>query len=201
MLAALERVCFVQSKKETKTDTSKHAKSKEVFPISKVCLSKNGVAYFERTGQVLGNQTVELFFRTSEMNDILKSLTMVRLGCLQSRRLTFVADRHERGRAGVVGELRIDQADRGAAARHLPQAGRQEHAAGPPLAGVRVARHPCRQSSLTMPISQLKGTDLELELRPAQHQQGPGQPPVVQRGMLIGLEMGRGQTLINLLGQ
>ena len=46
-------------------------KDLELFPVTKVVLSKNGVAYFERRGQVQGNSNVELFFRTSDMNGLL----------------------------------------------------------------------------------------------------------------------------------
>jgi len=45
--------------------------------VSKVVLSKNGVGYFERRGKVEGQTSVELFFKTADMNDVLKSLTMI----------------------------------------------------------------------------------------------------------------------------
>jgi hypothetical protein len=48
--------------------------------IRRVVLYKHGVGYFEREGKVSGNATVELQFRQSEMNDVLKSLTALDRG-------------------------------------------------------------------------------------------------------------------------
>ncbi|MBT8491832.1 MAG: DUF4139 domain-containing protein [Deltaproteobacteria bacterium] len=49
------------------------------LPIRKVVLYKHGVGFFERRGKVEGEQAVDLAFRTSEMNDVLKSLTVLDL--------------------------------------------------------------------------------------------------------------------------
>ena len=46
-----------------------------MLPITRVVLFKHGVAYFQRTGEVQGNQLLELDFKASQMNDVLKSLT------------------------------------------------------------------------------------------------------------------------------
>jgi hypothetical protein len=46
------------------------------LPIKKVVLYKHGVGYFERAGKVSGNAKITLQFRVSEMNDVLKSLTI-----------------------------------------------------------------------------------------------------------------------------
>lgn len=40
-------------------------------------LSKHGVGYFERKGKVPSGSSFELFFKSKDMNDVLKSLTMV----------------------------------------------------------------------------------------------------------------------------
>ncbi len=50
-----------------------------VLPIRKVVLYKHGVAYFERRGTVEDNQQVDIFFKSEEMNDVLKSLTVLDL--------------------------------------------------------------------------------------------------------------------------
>ncbi len=50
------------------------------LPIRKVVLYKHGVGYFERHGEVNGDVTLDLYFRASEMNDVLKSLTTLDLG-------------------------------------------------------------------------------------------------------------------------
>lgn len=47
--------------------------------IRKVVLYKHGVGYFEREGRVEGDAQVELAFRTGEVSDVLKSLTVLDL--------------------------------------------------------------------------------------------------------------------------
>ena len=50
-----------------------------MLPIRKVVLYKHGVGYFERHGDIEGDSAVSLHFKTSEMNDVLKSLTTLDL--------------------------------------------------------------------------------------------------------------------------
>ncbi|BAP58221.1 hypothetical protein THII_3924 [Thioploca ingrica] len=50
-----------------------------MLPIKKVILFKHGVGYFEREGVVHGDAAIDLYFRTTEMNDVLKSLTVLDL--------------------------------------------------------------------------------------------------------------------------
>lgn len=50
-----------------------------MLPIRKVVLYKHGVGYFERQGSVDGDAALDLSFRASEMNDVLKSLTTLDL--------------------------------------------------------------------------------------------------------------------------
>jgi hypothetical protein len=49
------------------------------LPVRKVILYKNGVGYFEHTGRVRGNQDFGIEFTTAQLNDVLKSLTLVDL--------------------------------------------------------------------------------------------------------------------------
>ena len=49
------------------------------LPVKKVILYKNGVGYFEHTGHVRGNQDFGIEFTTAQLNDVLKSLTLVDL--------------------------------------------------------------------------------------------------------------------------
>jgi len=51
-----------------------------MLPITRVVLYKHGVGYFERQGPIEGAAAVDLHFKTSEMNDVLKSLTTLDLG-------------------------------------------------------------------------------------------------------------------------
>ncbi len=49
------------------------------LPIKRVVLYKNGVGYFEHQGQVQGNQDVAISFTSGQLNDVLKSLTVLDL--------------------------------------------------------------------------------------------------------------------------
>ena len=49
------------------------------LPIRRVVLYKNGVGYFELSGRVTGDQTVTLDFSSSQLNDVLQSLTALDL--------------------------------------------------------------------------------------------------------------------------
>jgi hypothetical protein len=50
------------------------------LPLSRVVLFSSGVGYFERSGHVEGDATVELSFRTDQINDLLKSLVLLDQG-------------------------------------------------------------------------------------------------------------------------
>ena len=50
------------------------------LPVRKVVLYKNGVGYFEHAGRVSNSQQVEIDFTTSQLNDVLQSLTALDLG-------------------------------------------------------------------------------------------------------------------------
>ena len=50
------------------------------LPVRRVVLYKNGVGYFEHTAKVRGNQELNIDFTTSQLNDVLNSLTVVDLG-------------------------------------------------------------------------------------------------------------------------
>jgi hypothetical protein len=46
------------------------------LPVSEVVLYKHGVGYFERSGRLAAGETARLDFKASDMNDVLKSLTL-----------------------------------------------------------------------------------------------------------------------------
>ncbi len=50
------------------------------LPVRRVVLYKHGVGYFEREGKLDGRSDVLLEFKTSEMSDVLKSLTLLGAG-------------------------------------------------------------------------------------------------------------------------
>ncbi len=49
------------------------------LPVQRVVLYKNGVGYFEHAGRVQGNQDVTISFTSGQLNDVLKSLTVLDL--------------------------------------------------------------------------------------------------------------------------
>ena len=63
------------------------------LPVREVVLYKHGVGYFERSGELRAGETARLDFKASDMNDVLKSLTIV--------------DRN----GGVIGGVRYDAAE------------------------------------------------------------------------------------------
>jgi hypothetical protein len=50
------------------------------LPVRQVVLYKHGVGFFERSGKLASGEAARLDFRASEMNDVLKSLTISELG-------------------------------------------------------------------------------------------------------------------------
>ena len=90
------------------------------LPIRRVVLYKNGVGYFEHRGRVTGNQDLNVRFTTAQLNDVLKSLTVVDLGGgrIGGVRYNSIAPLSQRldtlrlaldantGRAGFLGALR-----------------------------------------------------------------------------------------------
>src|SRR5579864_525017 len=50
------------------------------LPVKRVVLYKNGIGYFEHTARVRGSQDLAIDFTTGQLNDVLKSLTVVDLG-------------------------------------------------------------------------------------------------------------------------
>jgi hypothetical protein len=49
------------------------------LPVRRVVLYKNGVGYFEHLGRVRGNQDMHVDFTSAQLNDVLKSLTVLDL--------------------------------------------------------------------------------------------------------------------------
>jgi len=49
------------------------------LPVKRVVLFKNGVGYFEHVGSVHGNESVTVSFTSGQLNDVLKSLTVLDL--------------------------------------------------------------------------------------------------------------------------
>ena len=72
---------FAQSRRRANTQrTPKSTKSPQTLPITRVVLYSNGVAYIERRGIVSGNAEVDLDFKQSQVDDVLKSMIVLDLG-------------------------------------------------------------------------------------------------------------------------
>ncbi|MCI0401996.1 MAG: DUF4139 domain-containing protein, partial [Acidobacteria bacterium] len=65
------------------------AQSTVPLPVRKVVLYKNGIGYFEHLGGVKGAQEVEITLPSSQLNDVLKSLTVIDLGRGQVAGVTY----------------------------------------------------------------------------------------------------------------
>src|SRR5438105_8509969 len=63
-----------------KTSRLNEAGESARLPVRKVVLYKNGIGYFEHAGRVRGSQDVTVEFTTSQLNDVLQSLTVLDLG-------------------------------------------------------------------------------------------------------------------------
>ena len=74
------------------------SKNPAELPVKRVVLYKNGVGYFEHAGRVSGNQELNIQFTTGQLNDVLKSLTVVDLGGgkISSVRYNSIAPLNER---------------------------------------------------------------------------------------------------------
>ena len=76
----------------------------DTLPVRRVILYKNGIGYFEHVGRVRGNETVTVAFNSSQLNDVLKTLTALDLG---NGRVTGVSYNSEAPFAQRLGSLRL----------------------------------------------------------------------------------------------
>jgi hypothetical protein len=83
---------------------SQRSTSPDNLPVRRVILYKNGIGYFEHLGKVRGNETVAIDFNTSQLNDVLKTLTVLDLG---NGRVTGVSYNSEAPLAQRLGGLRL----------------------------------------------------------------------------------------------
>lgn len=74
-LAGLSLIAIYGTQASRAADTGKNGG----VPIRKVILYKHGIGYFERQGTVTGGETVQIHFKKEQMNDLLKSLTVIDL--------------------------------------------------------------------------------------------------------------------------
>src|SRR5260370_40233167 len=81
--------CRAFSKPQQKSESTKLVKAvsqvskseqSSGLPVKRVVLYKNGVGYFEHSARVRGSQELAIDLTTAQLNDVLKSLTVVDLG-------------------------------------------------------------------------------------------------------------------------
>ena len=94
---------------EAHTDT-------ERLPVRRVVLYKNGVGYFEHLGRVRGSQDVHIDFTSGQLNDVLKSLTVLDLS---GGRITGVDYNSEAPLARRLSTLRLALGERPSVAEFL----------------------------------------------------------------------------------
>src|SRR5689334_23221828 len=59
------------------------------LPIKRVVLYKNGVGYFEHVGRIRDNQEIGIPFTSGQLNDVLKSLTVLDLNGGRIKGVTY----------------------------------------------------------------------------------------------------------------
>src|SRR5271156_1258962 len=64
---------------QSRVDTEAESAATGKLPVRRVVLYKNGVGYFEHLGRVRGSQDVHIDFTSAQLNDVLKSLTVLDL--------------------------------------------------------------------------------------------------------------------------
>jgi len=117
-------ICFSNSAQEKNTGASQSAavsnearesatsgsnESAAKLPVRRVVLYKNGVGYFEHLGRVRGSQDVHIDFTSAQLNDVLKSLTVLDLA---GGRITGVDYNSEAPLARRLATLRLALGER-----------------------------------------------------------------------------------------
>ena len=86
------------------------------LPIKRVVLYKNGVGYFEHLGTIRGNQNVTVSFTSGQLNDVLKTLTILDLS---GGRVTGVSYGSAAPVDRQLGQLRIPVSEKPSTAEFL----------------------------------------------------------------------------------
>ncbi len=97
----------INEARESATSASNESAAK--LPVRRVVLYKNGVGYFEHLGRVRGSQDVHIDFTSAQLNDVLKSLTVLDLA---GGRITGVDYNSEAPLARRLATLRLALGER-----------------------------------------------------------------------------------------
>jgi hypothetical protein len=77
---AQRRAALKSAEPVERTTTAAAARPAQTLPIRRVILYSNGVAYIERRGTVTGHAEIDLSFKQSQVDDVLKSMVVLDLG-------------------------------------------------------------------------------------------------------------------------
>ena len=153
---------------QTTPDKTVHAKSGEPttekpaasrapagLPVHRVVLYKNGVGYFEHLGKVTGDESVHIDFTSGQLNDVLKSLTILDLS---GGRIAGVDYNSEAPLSQLLGALRLPLGEKTSVAEFLDalRGARLEVRGTPPISG--------RLLSVERKTRVSGGTTLEVEV-------------------------------------
>jgi hypothetical protein len=105
--AASQSAASTNVAREPATNESNESTAK--LPVRRVVLYKNGVGYFEHLGHVRGSQDVHIDFTSAQLNDVLKSLTVLDLA---GGRITGVDYNSEAPLARRLATLRLALGER-----------------------------------------------------------------------------------------
>jgi hypothetical protein len=105
-----------QSKTTDTRETTPASTESTRLPVRRVVLYKNGVGYFEHLGHVRGIQDVHVDFTSAQLNDVLKSLTVLDLS---GGRITGVDYNSEAPLARRLATLRLALGERPTVAEFL----------------------------------------------------------------------------------
>jgi hypothetical protein len=105
--ATSQSAAAMNEAREAATSGSNESVAK--LPVRRVVLYKNGVGYFEHLGRVRGSQEVRIDFTSAQLNDVLKSLTVLDLA---GGRITGVDYNSEAPLARRLATLRLALGER-----------------------------------------------------------------------------------------
>jgi hypothetical protein len=140
----------------------------QVLPIKRVILYSNGVAYIERRGIVSNNAEINLQFKQSQVDDVLKSMVVLDLGQGRIGAVSYNSSAPPSARMAEI-PFGIGSADVGGIAEVLSQ-----------LQGAKVAVTSSKGAS--------SGSILTVEKRTTQID--TTKPPIIQRFLVIASESG-----------
>ena len=140
------------------------------LPVTRVILYKNGVGYFEHSGHVRGNQDVNVDFTTAQLNDVLKSLTVLDLG---KGRITGVSYNSTAPLEHRLGSLRMPVGENPTTAQFLDA-----------LRGARVEVH-SGSVTATGRLLSIEERALQGKNTPNDGSDGPGQKATVTQVSLV----------------